>query len=121
MKVIDVIGKIMSTQSRLYKRPAEPTSLLSMKKLKPKGVEDLVLLAILHETSIGLTDEQIEIRTRGKHQTMSSARNRLVKKGLVSPTGETRKTSSGRKANIWCLTMDGTIKAIKIERNQNEQ
>lgn len=52
----------------------------------------------------GYTDEQLERRIGGKHQTVSSARNWLVETGWVRDSGIRRFGSSKRLAIVWELT-----------------
>lgn len=52
----------------------------------------------------GFTDEQLERRIGGKHQTVSSARNWLVNTGWLRDSGIRRETASRRLAIVWELT-----------------
>ena len=52
----------------------------------------------------GATDDEIERKLWMRHQTVSARRRELVLMGLVKESGETRATSSGRKANVWVVT-----------------
>lgn len=54
--------------------------------------------------SVGLTDNELERRLRGKHQTVSSARNWLVEAGWLRPSGFTRQSESKRDQIVWTLT-----------------
>lgn len=49
----------------------------------------------------GLTDDEIEVLTRLKHQTASARRRELVLLGLVVDSGHRRPTRSGRPATVW--------------------
>ena len=51
----------------------------------------------------GATDDEIEAQLRLLHQTASSQRRALVKKGITVNSGRTRLTRSGRKATVWVL------------------
>lgn len=57
--------------------------------------------------ALGLTDRELETRLRGKHQTVSSARNWLVNAGWLVDSGKRRKTDSGRPAVVWQITPAG--------------
>jgi len=48
----------------------------------------------------GLTDDEIEIQTGMRHQTASARRRELVLSGSIVPSGEKRKTRSGRQAVV---------------------
>lgn len=49
------------------------------------------------------TDDEMEVLTGLRHQTLSATRRGMVKDGLVEPTGDRRKTRSGRSAQVWRL------------------
>lgn len=55
----------------------------------------------------GATDEEMESLLGMKHQTVSARRRELVLRGLVEPSGNRRKTSSGRSATVWQVTALG--------------
>lgn len=59
-------------------------------------------LLSMHES--GDTDDELEQRMGGRHQTVSSARNWLVEAGWVRDSGQRRKTRSNRMAVVWELT-----------------
>ena len=127
--VINAIQKIMESQIDFRKKYyAQPTSIMASKSIDSKAIEDQVLLCLynnamesLHIRGMmsGLSDDELEVQLDGRHQTISSARNRLVKKELVKPSGDTRPTRSGRKANVWWLTSEGFNKAKELERKAN--
>jgi predicted ArsR family transcriptional regulator len=49
-----------------------------------------------------LTDEEIAARLPGLYEpTVRTARSRLSKRGLVVPTGETRRSARGREMHVW--------------------
>ena len=49
----------------------------------------------------GMTDDEIEVATGWRHQTVSARRRELVKLGAIRDSGERRNTRSGRKATVW--------------------
>lgn len=53
-------------------------------------------------TSHGLTCDEIEERTGLRHQTASARVYELAKAGRIVPSG-TRRTRSGRQANVWVV------------------
>ena len=60
----------------------------------------------------GLTDDELEQRTRLKHQTVSARRRELVLDGFVREAGK-RLARSGRKATVW-VVVDPTIKEVPV-------
>lgn len=50
---------------------------------------------------LGITDDELEMTLRMRHQTVSARRRELVLLGLVQDSGCVRKTRSGRKATVW--------------------
>jgi hypothetical protein len=52
----------------------------------------------------GYTDEELEYILKRKHQSVSAARNLLVRKGYLFDTTERRLTSSGNPAIVWGRT-----------------
>ena len=50
------------------------------------------------------TDDELEQRLGMTHQSLSACRRGCVKDELVAPTGKTRPTRSGRRANVWTVT-----------------
>jgi hypothetical protein len=55
--------------------------------------------ALTHQA--GATDDDIEVLLRRSHQSVSGARNTLVKKGYLISTGRTRPNRYGNAATIW--------------------
>ena len=52
----------------------------------------------------GLTCDEVEYLTDGKHQSISAAIRANVKKGLLRASGNYRMTRSNRRAIVWELT-----------------
>ena len=52
----------------------------------------------------GLTCDDVEFLTGGKHQSISAAIRANVKKGLLRASGNYRMTRSNRRAIVWELT-----------------
>jgi len=86
--------------------------------------ETRVLEWIRSRGSLGATDDEIEVALGMRHQNASARRNKLVQKGLVCNSGQTRETRSERQATIWIL---GTGVALigapndKVRRPSREQ
>ena len=71
-----------------------------------------LLLKILLEIHKSMeTSDELEYRLGKSHQSVSSALNRLMKKGLIKKSGMTKETRSGSKANLWELTETGKNEA----------
>lgn len=63
------------------------------------------LASVTPLAGVGYTDEQLERRLGKSHQTVSSARNWLVKAGWVTDSGVRRRNAgSKRDAIVWTLT-----------------
>ena len=80
-------------------------------------ISDRVLLELYSEPS---TDDELEQRMQMRHQTLSSSRRHCVIKGWVTPTGGTRLTRSGRKANVWQLTYEGRLRVKQIKERKGQ-
>jgi len=52
----------------------------------------------------GITDWELELELRGKHQTVSASRRSLVLDGFIEDSGETRKNISGNECIVWVAT-----------------
>lgn len=82
----------------------QPTSAKAGEKALPrsgslrKRVHDLV------RSAKGLTDEELEKYTGGKHQSISASRNSLVRDGYLMDSGTTRKNTSGNDCIVWVTT-----------------
>lgn len=75
--------------------PAAPMSALPRKGTLARQVFDLI------GSRRGLTDDELEYATGRSHQSVSSARNRLMEDGLVYDSGEVRTTRYGHDATVW--------------------
>jgi hypothetical protein len=49
----------------------------------------------------GVTDEELEVRLNGKHQSISACRRSLVLDGYLVDSGRTRKNRTGNECIIW--------------------
>lgn len=85
------------------------TSHTAVKAMRSGTMKHKVFWLIASRTN-GLTDyetEQILMRTSalsGKHQSVSGARNRLMRDGYVEDSGKTRLTDSKSPAIVWVVT-----------------
>jgi hypothetical protein len=60
-----------------------------------------VLAAIRRRGAYGATDDELEVTLGRTHQSVSAARNTLVRKGQVIDSGRRRKTRSKNAAIVW--------------------
>ncbi len=79
----------------------QETSREAFLSLDTKIIDGRVLGEIMPD---GATCDEVEVSLGGRHQTISSAVNRIMKSGLVKDSGIRRKTRSGRKAIVWVPT-----------------
>jgi hypothetical protein len=86
----------------------QPCSLLALKSVDTISIGNKILLELYER---GMTDDELEVTLKMRHQTVSACRRGLVIKDLVVPTGDTRPTRSGRKANVWEVTEIGKQQA----------
>ena len=86
----------------------QPCSLMALKSVDTLSIGNKILLELYER---GMTDDELEVTLKMRHQTVSACRRGLVKKDLVVPSGDTRPTRSGRKANIWTVTDSGRQQA----------
>jgi len=111
----EIARTIMKTQSEIAqhgdKGVMQPCSLWALKSVNTISISNKILLELLTE---GMTDDEMEVSMKMRHQTVSACRRGLVKKELVVPSGDTRPTRSGRKANVWELTQAGIEKARRV-------
>jgi hypothetical protein len=66
-------------------------------------LRERVYSAIAAAGEWGMTDDEIERETSLRHQTASARRRELVLLGRIKPNGQTRRTSSGRSAQVWVV------------------
>ena len=74
---------------------------------------ECMILQLLEEKE--MTDDEIEVATAMRHQSVSATRRSLVKRGLVEATTKKRATRSGRLAVVWRLS--ATAPEAKEESN----
>jgi len=86
----------------------QPCSLMALKSVDTISIGNKILLELYER---GMTDDELEVTLKMRHQTVSACRRGLVKKDLVVPSGDTRPTRSGRKANVWNVTETGKQQA----------
>ena len=87
----------------------QPTSVMAKLSVDAMSIQQKILCHLMVCDS---TDDELEQRMEMRHQTVSSCRRGCVVKEWVQATGITRKTSSGRLANVWELTGAGKLDRI---------
>lgn len=82
---------------------------------KPLGQIWLLLSRAHRLGSVGLTCEQVEIRTGIKHASASARINQLRDTGWIRDSGQRRNNTSGRTAIVWTPTEFGLESARQVE------
>lgn len=91
------------------------TSAASAKAIKPKFGKNMVKVLDAMCSTTGLTDEQGCEKTGMTGNSYRPARVKLEQLGLLVKTDATRKTISGRSANIYMVTMLGQMEQSRYE------
>ena len=80
-----------------------PTSRAAAEAIMPSegSLEEAVYDCIVQAGEHGMTDAEVQTRLGLDGSTQRPRRVRLVEKGLVKDSGETRKTKTGRHAVVW--------------------
>jgi hypothetical protein len=89
------------------RKDAPDTSKAMGVKVKRSGLQNDVLAMFVDlylGAGIGATDDYVEIALGRSHQSVSGARNTLVKKGYLVDTGIRVNNRYGNKAIIWIYT-----------------
>ncbi len=102
--------KIEPTGSLFDDPPAQqhsPTSVAAGEAIAPVAatLRAEVLAAIQAAGADGLTDEEVQTRLSLGGSTARPRRIELVESGLVTNSGRTRPTASGRQAVVWVATV----------------
>jgi len=84
-------------------KKSQRTSRSAAKSLLPNAgtIRRLVYDQIKAQNDYGMTDHELEIVLRGKHQTISASRRSLVVDGWVIDSGDTRKNPQGNDCIVW--------------------
>jgi hypothetical protein len=79
------------------------TSRSAAKAILPNSgtIRRLVYDQIKSQNDYGMTDHELEMVLRGKHQTISASRRSLVLDGHVVDSGKTRKNPQGNDCIVW--------------------
>ena len=89
------------------RKDAPETSKAIVEKIREGTIQDAVLTLFVNlyrAGGIGATDDDIEVTLRRSHQSVSSARNTLVKRGYLVDSGYTRPNRYGNMAIRWTYT-----------------
>lgn len=84
-------------------RKSQPTSRKAASAVLPNSgtIRRLVYDQIKIQNDYGITDHELEMVLRGKHQTISASRRSLVVDGHVVDSGRTRKNPQGNDCIVW--------------------
>jgi hypothetical protein len=87
------------------------TSLEARRKIEPRmgSINHTVYTFIAGCGLVGATDQEIETVTHLDGNTVRPSRGALVKKGLVSDSGRTRKNKNGNECIVWIATEEGML------------
>jgi len=107
--VVDAILPLLGNEDALFRvhNDAPETSKAIVEKIREGTLQDdvLALFVNLHRAGgIGATDDDIEVSLKRSHQSVSGARNTLVRKGYLVDSGERRLNRYGNLAIRWCYT-----------------
>lgn len=84
----------------------QPTSLAAWDSVQGEPtakVRDRIWALLVTAADYGRTDDEMEVATGLRHQTLSATRRGLSKEGLIVDSGKRRKTRSGRNAIVWVI------------------
>ena len=111
----DITKKIMETQGEIALRGdkgvMQPTSMWARMSVDQTSIIEKVLCELKISNA---TDQELEERLGISGNSIRPSRGQCVKKKWVVPTGETRRTKTGRLANVWELTQKGIEKATEV-------
>ena len=107
--VIDAILPLLGDDSAEFRvgRNAPDTSREMSEKVKRGTLQDEVLdlfMNLYRAGGVGATDDDIKVSLKRSHQSVSGARNTLVRKGYLIDSGYTRLNRYGNQAIRWEYT-----------------
>ena len=89
---------------------SKSTSRKAAEKILPRtGSIRREVYELIKRANIGLTDYELELMLKGKHQTVSASRRSLVVDGFLSDSGITRKNEVGNDCIVWEITIKETL------------
>jgi hypothetical protein len=82
------------------------TSKAIVSAIREGTLQDQVLAKFIYASHVGegRTDDEIEVMIGRSHQSVSAARNHLVKRGYLTDSGKTRINRWGNQATVWQYT-----------------
>jgi hypothetical protein len=102
LRKIDDNVVILSSRSKSTSQKAAKNILPRTGSIR-REVYDLV------QRNNGLTDYELEMLLKGKHQTVSASRRSLVVDGYLSDSGKTRKNDVGNDCIVWEIALKETL------------
>ena len=105
---LDIIAAQGNEEAEFHVRKDAPeTSKAIVEKIREGTIQDAVLMLFVNlyrAGGVGATDDDIEVSLKRSHQSVSSARNTLVKRGYLVDSGYTRPNRYGNMAIRWTYT-----------------
>ena len=106
---LDIIAAQGNDAAEFHVRKDAPdTSRAVAPRIREGSLQDDVLTLFVNlahtGVAIGATDDDIEVALKRSHQSVSGARNTLVRKGYLVDSGERRLNRYGNLAIRWCYT-----------------
>lgn len=91
------------------KKRVSATSMAAYKAALPElmSAHQIKIIVVLRGSKLGMIAEQIAAQTNLDKHKVGRRTSELIDKGLIEVTHETRKTSSGRKAQVYKITEAG--------------
>lgn len=105
LEIADAVTAAMGdeTAELRARRKAPETSKIGTDRIKAGTVMDEVLY-LIRVSTIGMTDDDLERKTGRSHQSVSAARNTLMRRGYVGATEKRRNTRYGNPAVVYAWT-----------------
>lgn len=104
MKAAEEIVRLREEVTFKVRTNAPDTSKAVSKKIREGTLQETMMKFFQHsKIGEGWTDDDLERALLRSHQSVSAARNTLVRKGYITDSGQRRKTRSGNPAIVWRL------------------
>ena len=107
--IVDALIAAAGDEEAIFRvsRKHPGTSRAIVAAIREGSVQDEILDWFISDSANGgdgLTDDDLEIVSKRSHQSVSAARNHLVKRGYLTNSGKTRKNRWGNDAVVWSYT-----------------